>query len=140
LLVALLGGSFLGFFYIAPAIISFLAQDALASHMVIAYRINNFGWLVIFTTIGIGILAEIPVTMLLFHRGGLISYETMHRRWRAVVIGLFALSAVVSPRGVFTMLLLAIPASLAYGLGLALLWLLTLPSRRRRRRRAQPAD
>ncbi len=134
LVLALVGGSLVGFFYIAPAIISFLAQDAIASHMVIAYRINHFGWLVVFTTIGIGILTEIPVTMLLFHRGGLVSYETMHRRWRPVVIGLFAISAVVSPRGVFTMLLLAIPAALAYGVGLALLWVLTIRSRRRRGR------
>ena len=125
LLVTLVGGSLVGFLYIAPAIISFLAQDALASSMVIAYRINHFGWLVILFTVGIGFLTEVPVTMLLFDRGGIVSYRTMRRRWRVVVIGLFVFAGLVSPRGVFTMLLLALPGVVAFGAGLGLLWLVT---------------
>jgi sec-independent protein translocase protein TatC len=125
LVAALVGGSLVGFFYIAPTIIGWLATDALTSSMVIAYRINNFGWLVIFTTVGIGLLVEIPVTMLLFHRGNIISYETMLRRWRVVVVAFFALAGFLTPQGVFTMFILAIPASLAYGSGLGLLWLYT---------------
>ncbi len=125
LLVALVGGSLAGFFYVAPAAISWLAQDALQAGMLIKYRINNFGWLVIFTTVGIGLLAEIPVTMFLFHRGGIVSYGTMRRRWRVVVVGVFALAGLLSPKGVFTMFLLALPASFAYGAGLLLLWIYT---------------
>ncbi len=124
-ILTLVGGTLVGFFYIAPAIIGFLATDALTSAMVIAYRINNFGWLVIFTTVGIGILVEIPVTMVLFHRGRIVSYTTMRRHWRVVVLGFFAVAGLVSPKGVFTMLILAIPASFAFGVGLGLLWLYT---------------
>jgi sec-independent protein translocase protein TatC len=140
LILALIGGSVAGFLYVAPAVISFLAQDALTSHMVIAYRINNFGWLVIFLTVGIGLLVEIPVTMLLFERGNIISYDTMRRRWRVFVMAVFVVSGVASPRGVFTMLIIAIPTCLAYLAGLGLLWLVTLPRRRRGRPGAQPAD
>ncbi len=139
LLAAVIGGSVLGFLYIAPAIISFLSQDAITSNMVIAYRINHFGWLVIFLTVGIGILTEIPVTMLLFHRGNIISYGTWRRRWRVFVLGVFVLAALLSPRGVFTMVIFALPAVFAFGVGLALLWLLTLPRRRRERPGASPA-
>jgi sec-independent protein translocase protein TatC len=117
--VALVGGSLLGFFYIAPTIISALALDALTSNMIIAYRINNFGWLVIFTTVGIGILAEIPVTMWLFARGRIVPYRLMREHWRAVVLAVFTLAALFSPRGVFTMFLFALPAVFAYGVGLA---------------------
>ena len=124
-ILTLVGGTLVGFFYIAPAIIGFLATDALTSAMVIAYRINNFGWLVIFTTVGIGLLVEIPVTMLLFHRGGIVSYTTMRRYWRVAVLAFFAVAGLVSPKGVFTMLVLAIPASFAFGAGLGLLWLYT---------------
>jgi len=121
IVLALVGGTLLGFFYIAPTIISALALDALTSNMIIAYRINNFGWLVVFTTIGIGLLAEIPVTMWLFDRGGIVSYETFRERWRVVVLGFFVLASVLSPKGVFTMFIFAIPATVAYGVGLALL-------------------
>ncbi|WP_246984706.1 twin-arginine translocase subunit TatC [Halorientalis marina] len=129
LLVGIVGGSLLGFFYVAPGIISWLATDALGADMVIAYRINNFGWLVIYTTVGIGLLAEIPVSMLLFHFGGIVSVQRMRAYWRHVVVGIFALSGLFSPRGVFTMLLIALPAAFAYAVGLALLWLITLGGR-----------
>ena len=124
-ILTLVGGTLVGFFYIAPAIIGFLATDALTSAMVIAYRINNFGWLVIFTTVGIGILIEIPVTMVLFHRGRIVSYTAFRRHWRVAVLSFFAAAGLISPKGVFTMLIFAIPASLAYGAGLGLLWLYT---------------
>jgi sec-independent protein translocase protein TatC len=125
-------GSVIGFLYVSPALISWLAADAIRSNMIIAYRINNFGWLIIYTTVGIGLLAEIPVSMVLFHVGDIVSYHKMARYWRHVVIALFAVAALVSPRGVFTMLLIAVPAALAYILGLAVLWALTLGGRRRR--------
>jgi len=129
LLAGIAGGSLLGFFYIAPGIISWLATDALGANMVIAYRINNFGWLVIYTTVGIGLLAEIPVSMLLFHFGGIVSVQRMRAYWRHVVVGIFVFSGLFSPRGVFTMLLIALPAAFAYAVGLALLWVLTVGGR-----------
>ncbi len=133
-------GSLVGFLYVAPAVISWLATDALTSSMVIAYRINNFGWLVIMMTVGIGVLAEIPVTMLLFHRGGIISYETMRRRWRIFVIAVFAIAGFATPKGVFTMFIVAIPAGLAYGVGLGLLWVCTRIARAPARVRGETAD
>jgi sec-independent protein translocase protein TatC len=141
LVATLVGGTLLGFFYISPTAIGWLATDALTSAMVIAYRINNFGWLVIFTTVGIGILVEIPITMLLFHRGRIVPYTTMRKYWRAVVVGFFAAAGFFSPDGVFTMFLLAIPASLAYGTGLGLLWLYTrVAGTRQPETKGEPAD
>jgi sec-independent protein translocase protein TatC len=124
LFVALIAGTLAGFFYIAPGIIGWLAGDALTSNMVIAYRINNFGWLVIFTTIGVGVLAMIPVTLWLFVRGSIVSYETLKHRWRVVVLAFFAVAGFASPKGVFTMFLLAIPATIAFGIGMVPLELL----------------
>ncbi|WP_136717619.1 twin-arginine translocase subunit TatC [Halorientalis salina] len=132
LILGVIGGSIVGFLYVAPTIISWLAADAVQSNMVIAYRINNFGWLVIYTTVGIGLLAEIPVSMALFHVGNVVSYHTMRSYWRQVVVVVFAVSALVSPRGVFTMLMLAVPATAAYLAGLFLLWVITLGGRRGR--------
>jgi sec-independent protein translocase protein TatC len=132
LITGIVVGSVAGFFYVSPAIISWLATDAIQANMIIAYRINNFGWLVIYTTVGIGLLAEIPVSMVLFHLGGIVSYHRMRQHWREVIVAIFALSGLLSPRGVFTMLLVALPAALAYAIGLGLLWLITLGGRRGR--------
>jgi len=130
ILVGLALGSYVGYSFVAPAVISWLAADALGAHMVVAYRINSFGWLVVFTTVGIGVLAEIPVTMVLFDRGGIVPARLMWARWRVVVLALFSVAALMTPGGMFSMLLVAIPASLAYLAGLAALWVLTLGGRR----------
>ena len=135
LVVGVVGGSLVGFFYLSPAIISFLVEDALEAGMRISYRLNAFMWLVIMTTLGIGLLAEIPITMWLFDRGGIVSYRTMRERWRVVTLTVFALAGFALPGGTLTMFIVAVPVCLAYGAGLALLWLLTLPRRLRGRKR-----
>jgi len=140
LFAALIGGSLLGFLYVAPMTISWIAYDQLNSNMVIAYRVSKFGWLVFFLTIGIGLLAEIPVTMFLFHKGGIIPFRLMYERWREVVIAIVALSAILSPSGIFTMFIVGIPTALAYMLGLGILWVYTLGGRRTTNRRSEPAD
>jgi len=121
LFLGLVGGSALGFLVIAPTIISWLAADVVRAGMVIAYRINNFGWLVFFTTVGVGLLLCVPVTMFLFHRGGLVPYRVMRDRWREVTIGVLAVAALASPRGVFTMFLFGVPIMTAYGVGLGII-------------------
>jgi sec-independent protein translocase protein TatC len=139
-LIALIGGTLLGFLYIAPGVISILAQDVITSDMVIAYRINSFGWLVIYLTVGVGVLALIPATQVLFHHGNIISYRRQRKSWRGVVIGFFAAAGFLSPSGVFTMFIVAIPASIAYGFGLGLVWLYSLVGRRTPRRHGETAD
>ncbi|WP_324665921.1 twin-arginine translocase subunit TatC [Haloarcula sediminis] len=137
---ALAVGSLVGFLYVAPVTISAIARDQLQANMIISYRISSFGWLVFFLTVGIGLLAEIPITMFLFHRGGIIPFTRMYERWREVVIGIITLSALFSPKGIFTMFLVGVPVSLAYLLGLAILWVYTLGGRRTPKRRGEPAD
>ncbi|WP_126663899.1 twin-arginine translocase subunit TatC [Haloterrigena salifodinae] len=122
-------GLFVGFYWIAPSIISYLITDALQNGIVVSFRINSFSWLVIYTTLGVGFLFNIIVTMALFHVGGIVSYRTMLGRWRPVVVGIFTLAAFASPKGVLTMLMLAIPLALTYLLGLILLYVLTAGGR-----------
>ena len=139
LLTAMALGSLLGFLYVAPAAISWLATDVLRAEMVIAYRISNYGWMVFFLTVGIGILVMVPVTMLLFHRGGIVPYRSFRSRWREFTIAVLAAGAFLSPRGIFTMFLLGLPIVAAYGVGLGALWLYTFGGRRVPER-AEPAD
>ncbi len=139
LLGGLVVGSLVGFLYVAPWVISWLAADVLDAGMVIAYRINNYGWLIFFLTVGIGILAVIPVSMLLFHHGNLVTYGSMRTRWREVTLGILGAAAFLSPRGVFTMFLLGLPVVAAYLFGLGVLWVVTLGGRRTPGP-AEPAD
>ncbi|WP_226022558.1 twin-arginine translocase subunit TatC [Halomicrobium salinisoli] len=139
-IATLIGGTVGGFIYIAPAIISWLAFDVLNSGMIISYRVAKFGWLVLFLTVGIGLLVEIPITMLLFHRGGIVTFQTIQERWRTVTLGVFAASALFSPKGIFTMFLIAVPVTLFFLVGLGLLWLYTFGGRREPEPEREPAD
>jgi sec-independent protein translocase protein TatC len=140
LFASLAGGVAVGYTTVAPTVISWLAADVVGANMVVAYRISAAGWLVFFTTAGIGLLAMIPVTMVLFHRGGLVPYGAMRARWREVTVGVFAFTAYASPRGVFMMFIIGIPIMLCYGLGLGLLWLYTLGGRRTTQSQRESAD
>jgi sec-independent protein translocase protein TatC len=129
LVAGLLGGFVLGYTYVAPTVISYLAGDAITANMVIAYRITNFFWLIFFTTAGIGLLADVPVVMVLLNASG-ISYRTMRDRWREVTVGILAFAAVFTPASVSTMLLVTIPLMAAYAVGLGVLFVVTIGGRR----------
>jgi sec-independent protein translocase protein TatC len=129
LTAGLLGGFVLGYTTIAPSIISWLVNDAVVANMVIAYRITNFFWLIFFTTAGIGLLADVPILMLLLNTAG-VSYDRMRGRWREVTVGILAFAALFTPADVLTMFLVTIPLMAAYGVGLAFLFVVTLGGRR----------
>lgn len=128
--LALIGGTMVGYFVIAPAVISYLVYDAINAGMIISYRINSFAWLIIFTTVGVGLLALIPFTMWMLYRAGAASYRAMRGRWREVTITAFFFAGMFTPAGVLSMFIVGIPVMIAYWVGLAGLWLVTLGGRR----------
>jgi sec-independent protein translocase protein TatC len=129
ILLALLAGSAIGYAFVAPEIISYLVADSARAGMVISYRVNNFLWMVFLLTVGIGLLAEIPITMWMAHYTGIVGYETMRRRWRVPVISAFVFGSLVTPDSLYTMLLIGIPIALAYLFGIAVLAVVSLGGR-----------
>ncbi|WP_423750883.1 twin-arginine translocase subunit TatC [Salinirarus marinus] len=129
LVAGLLGGFAVGYAYVAPHVISYLVADAVQADMIIAYRISNFFWLIFFTTAGIGLLTDVVVLMVLLNTAS-VSYRTMRGRWREVTVGILAFAAIFTPADVFTMFLVTIPLMAAYGVGLGVLFVLTLGGRR----------
>jgi sec-independent protein translocase protein TatC len=129
LVTGLIGGFALGYGFVAPYVISYLVNDAVRANMIIAYRITNFFWLIFLTTAGIGFLVDVPVVMLLLNATG-ISYRTMRNRWREVTVGVLAFAALFTPADIFTMFLVTLPLMFAYGVGLVVLFVVTLGGRR----------
>jgi len=97
--------------------------------MLITYRVNDFFWLIIFTTAGIGLLADIPILMVLLNKAG-VPYGAMRNRWREVTVGLLAVGALLTPADITTMFLVTVPLMVAYAVGLALLFVVTVGGRR----------
>ena len=97
--------------------------------MLLTYRINDFFWLIFFTTVGIGLLADVPILMLLLNRAG-IPYRAMRTRWREVTVGMLTVGALLTPADIVTMFLVTVPLMAAYGVGLLVLFLVTGGGRR----------
>jgi sec-independent protein translocase protein TatC len=114
---------------VAPSVMSYLVTDVVAADLVIRYRISNFFWLIIFTTLGIGILVDVPILMILLNTAGL-GYVSMRTRWREVTVAVLTFAAVFTPASVGTMFMVTIPLMAAYGVGLGVLFVLTLGGRR----------
>jgi len=129
LLAGLIGGFMLGYSYIAPGIIGWLITDAELANMIITYQVSDFFWLVIYTTIGIGFLADIPVAMVLLNKAG-VPYDSFRGRWREVTVGILLFAAVFTPADVITMFLATIPLMAAYGVGIGVLFVVTFGGRR----------
>ncbi|GAB6879268.1 Sec-independent protein translocase TatC [Halorubrum gandharaense] len=129
LVAGMVGGFALGYGYIAPGIIGWLVTDATNANMIITYQVSDYLWLVIFTTVGIGFLANIPIGMVLLNNSG-APYQAFRSRWREVTVGIMLAAAVFTPADVITMFLVTIPLMAAYGVGLGLLFLVTFGGRR----------
>jgi sec-independent protein translocase protein TatC len=129
LLGGLIGGFALGYAYIAPGLIGWLVTDARLADMVITYQVSDFLWLVVYTTIGIGFLADIPIAMLLLNNAG-VPYRVFRNRWREVTVGIMLFAAVFTPADVITMFLATLPLMAAYGIGVGVLFLVTFGGRR----------
>ncbi|AWB28199.1 twin-arginine translocase subunit TatC [Halococcoides cellulosivorans] len=122
-------GGIVGFALVAPTIISWLVQDSVRANMIIAYQIKNFGWLVVYTTVGVGLLGMVPVSMVLFHYGGILTYAALRRHWRVAVLGSFVVTMAVTSQGVAKMLVLGLPIAATYVIGLGVVWLFTFGGR-----------
>jgi sec-independent protein translocase protein TatC len=85
---------------------SFLAVDSLVSFAVIV-------------TLIFGLSFELPVFMVVLAKLGLVTPRTMQAKWRHVIVGIFVVSAVITPDpSVVSQVLVAVPLCVLYGIGL----------------------
>ena len=121
LLVGFLAGLAVGYLFVAPTIISYLAADAINAGIEIKYRISDFFWLIVALTAGIGVLVDIPIAMTLLYKAG-FPFEYMYERWRVFVFTIFLIGVFTTPGGIATALLLSAPIVVAYLVGLGIVY------------------
>lgn len=73
-------------------------------------------------TAALGAIFQLPLVMVALQRIGIVRHKTLSSNWRAIVLAIFVLSAVITPPDPFSMLLMAGPTLLLYMLGLLLTW------------------
>lgn len=85
--------------------------------------------------LGMGIGFELPVVVLTLVRIGVLSYETLARSRRYVIVIVFILGAVLTTPEVITQVLMAFPLWLLYEITVLVAWYWEQPDRAKARRR-----
>ncbi len=113
-------GVLLAFYFVFQPVLGFLftfnAQMGIAPQM----RINDWLSFVMFLPLGFGLAFQLPLVMLFMNRIGLFEVKDYLSRWRIAVMIIFVLAMILTPADPISMLLLAIPLTLLYFLGIAM--------------------
>ena len=113
-------GAGLAFFFVFAPVLDFLFSFNASMGIKPQIRINEWLSFVMFLPIGFGIAFQLPLVMLFLNRINIFSIETYLSKWRIAVMIIFALSMLLTPADPVSMIMLAIPLTFLYFLGIAL--------------------
>jgi sec-independent protein translocase protein TatC len=118
----LMGGS-LAYFVVIPYafrfFLSFETPGGDGSLPIISEpKVNEYLSLVMTLLLAFGVAFQLPVLLTLLARAGLITSAGLISKWRYAIVGMFAVSAVLTPPDVVSQTSLAVPLILLYGLSI----------------------
>lgn len=109
------GGAFLGYFYVFPfAFEFFLKQEISVDWIEPTTAMGPYFSFAASLLFAFGVLFQIPVVVVFLNILGLVSASSLWKTWRYALVGIFALSAILTPADPFTMLMLGVPLSILY--------------------------
>ncbi|MFO1052902.1 MAG: twin-arginine translocase subunit TatC [Planctomycetota bacterium] len=119
-LVLFLVGVLFGYFVAVPFGLYMLIQFMNPEFVQPNFSVQQYFGLLLVMTGALGLVFQLPLVMVAVHRVGLVSHAALKKYWRHFIVGTFVLAAIVTPPDVVTQLLMAVPMSILYVLGLLL--------------------
>ncbi len=83
-------------------------------------RISEWLSFVLILPLGFGISFQLPLVMLFLERIGVFDVATYLSKWRVSILVIFAVSMVLTPSDPYSMVLMAVPLSVLYFVGIAM--------------------
>ncbi|MEK6590511.1 MAG: twin-arginine translocase subunit TatC [Nitrospinota bacterium] len=108
----IIGASF-SYFIILPTVTRFLLSFA-GSELKPMISVNNYISFIGKFIIAFGILFEFPVVIFFLSKIGIITPEVLSKNRRYAILGIFVISAILTPPDIFIMFLMAIPLIILY--------------------------
>ena len=115
-----IAGVLLAFFFVFQPVLGFLFSFNQAMGVAPEIRFNEWLSFVMFLPLGFGTAFQLPLVMLFMYRIGLFKIEDYLSKWRIAVMVIFVLAMFLTPADPISMLLLAVPLTGLYFLGIAL--------------------
>ncbi|MEM7205651.1 MAG: twin-arginine translocase subunit TatC [Planctomycetota bacterium] len=116
----LASGVAFGYYLVVPYGLHFLVKLMNFGYVQPMFSVSSYFGLLFMMTAALGVAFQLPMVMLALNKVGLVSHRTFRRNWRYVLLGMFVVSAFVTPPDPFTQVMMAVPMIGLYGLGLAL--------------------
>ena len=117
-IILFVGGCVFAYYVLIPATFKFLYPYVLAMGARPFFAINQFVSLVLILTLVVGIVFLLPIFMILLTKLGIVKPDIWKRNWRYAILIFLILSAIITPDGTgITMVLLALPLTILYGIG-----------------------
>lgn len=111
-----------GYFVVLPYSLGFLVRMMDPAQVNAIFSIGQFLTLLFALTGAMGLVFQLPLVMIALQRIGLVSHDAFRKNWRLVILVICIVAAVVTPPEPVSMVLMATPMVLLYGLGLVLTW------------------
>ncbi len=115
-----LAGAGLAFFVVFEYVLAFLFGFNKMMNIDPDPRISEWLGFVLFLPLGFGIAFQLPLVMLFLHRIGMFTIEAYLEKWRIAVLVIFAIAMLLTPADPVSMLLMAMPLTALYFLGIAM--------------------
>ncbi len=119
------GGALFAFFIVVPVVFDFSAQ--LYPSMINNWDIEQYFNFILQLLLGFGIAFELPIAMAFLAWIGAIDTNGFQEKRGLATIGIFVLSAFLTPSDPGSMLLMAVPLILLYELGMFFAYVLERP-------------
>ena len=113
-------GVSLAFFFVFEPVLDFLFGFNARMGIAPQPRINDWLSFVLFLPLGFGVAFQLPLIMLFMNRINLFSVQDYLSKWRVSVMIIFGLSMLLTPSDPISMIMLAVPLTGLYFLGVAL--------------------
>lgn len=111
--VMFVGGAMMGYFYVFPFAFDFFL-NLTGTHIQPMISMSSYFSFSSMLLFAFGTLFELPVFVVLLNILGVLPAATLWGTWRYAIVGIFVLSAVLTPADPYTMILLAVPLTVLY--------------------------
>ena len=111
-------GMAFAYFLVFPTVFNFMESYNAPLGAEMSTDIDNYLSFAMTTFLAFGITFEVPVVVVVLVRMGMVPLAKLKEIRPYVIVGAFVISAVVTPPDVLSQLLLAVPMTLLYELGL----------------------
>jgi sec-independent protein translocase protein TatC len=119
-LVLFLAGASMAFFFVFKYVLQFLFGFNAAMQIDPDPRISEWLGFVLLLPLGFGAAFQLPLVMLFLHRIGIVSLEAYLNKWRMAILIIFIASMLLTPADPISMLMMALPMTALYFLGIGL--------------------